>query len=99
MLNLVSLLFSVFFVALTGWTLVTFVTKDDSQKLIKEELGNIFEITKMLLVSIKSVIQILIKASFPSNSDETTSDNVNGVDEQLLKFVPPISDKQEDEAA
>ena len=94
MLNVITVFFSLFIFGLAGWTLTTFVTKDDSQKVIKEELENIFEITKRLLLSIKSLIQILTKASFSSNSDKAT-----GVDEQLLKFVPSISDNQEDKAA
>ena len=99
MLTVITLFFSLFIVSLAGWTLATFVTKDDSQKVIKGELENIFDITKRLLLSIKSLIQILAKASFSSNSDESTPNNPTGVDEQLLKFVPPTSDNQEDKAA
>ncbi len=94
MFTVITVFFSLFIVGLAGWTLTIFVTKDDSQKFIKEELSNMFEITKMLLLSIKSLIQILTTAAFSSKSDEST-----GVDEQLLKFVPPISNKQEDKAA
>ena len=94
MLNVIIVFFSLFIFGLTGWTLTTFVSKDDSQKVIKGELENMFDITKRLLLSIKSLIQILTKASFSSNSDKAT-----GVDEQLLKFVPSISDNQEDKAA
>ena len=94
MLNVITVFFSLFIFGLTGWTLTTFVSKDDSQKVIKVELENMFNITKRLLLSIKSLIQILTKASFSSNSDKATE-----VDEQLLKFVPSISDNQEDKAA
>ena len=94
MLNVITVFFSLFIIGLTGWTLTTFVSKDDSQKVIKGELENMFDITKRLLLSIKSLIQILTKASFSSNSDKAT-----GVDEQLLNFVPSISDNQEDKAA
>ena len=94
MLNVIIVFFSLFIFGLTGWTLTTFVSKDDSQKVIQEELEKMFDITKRLLLSIKSLIQILTKASFSSNSDKAT-----GVDEQLLKFVPSISDNQEDKAA
>ena len=86
---------SVLFVfALIGWTIAILLTKKESEKLIKEELGNMFEITKMLLVSINSLIKLLINCSFPSGSDES-----KGIDEQLLKFVPPVSDKQEENKA
>ena len=99
MLNVITVFVSLFIFGLAGWTLTTFVTKDDSQKVIKGELENMFDITKRLLLSIKSLIQILTKASFSSNSDKAISDKATGVDEQLLKFVPSISDNQEDKAA
>ena len=79
---------------LIGWTIATLLTKKESEKLIKEELGNMFAITKMLLVSINSLIKLLINSSFPSGSDES-----KGIDEQLLKFVPLVSDKQEENNA
>ncbi len=94
MLNIITVFFTLFIIGLTGWTLTTFVSKDDSQEAIKGELENMFDITKRLLLSIKNLIQILIRASFSSNSDKTT-----GVDEQLLNLVPSISDNQEDKAA
>ncbi len=97
MFTLVTLLSSIFFIGLTGWTITTYLTKEDSQKLIQEELGNLFEITKMFFVSVKSLIQLLSKASFPSNSDESTSSDSTGIDDQLLKFVPPMA--EEDKAA
>ena len=99
MFNYITVFFSLIIFGLTGWTLTTFVSKDDSQKVIKGELENIFEITKRLLLSIKSLIKILTKASFSSNADKTTSAKATEVDEQLLKFVPSISDNQEDKAA
>ncbi len=99
MLSIIIVFSSLFIVSLAGWTLSTFVTNDDSQKVIKEELQNIFEITKMLLLSIKSLIQILTNASFLSKSEGSTANKPTGVDEQLLKIVPPISDSQENKAA
>ncbi len=92
MFTLLIIFFSLFFIGLTGWTITTYITKEDSQKLIKEELGNLLEISKMFFVSIKSLIQLLSKTSFPSNSEESIE-----IDDQLLKFVPPI--KEEDKAA
>ncbi|KGG14870.1 MULTISPECIES: hypothetical protein [unclassified Prochlorococcus] len=94
MLTILTVLFSLFFIGLTGWTITTYVTKEEFQKLIKEELSNMFEITKMFFVSIKSLIQLLIKASFPSVLDESIE-----IDDQLLKFVPKTSDKQEENKA
>ena len=64
MLNVITVFFSLFIFGLAGWTLTTFVSKDDSQKVIKGELENMLDITKKLLISINSLIQILTKASF-----------------------------------
>ncbi len=94
MFTIVSIAFYLFVIVITGWTITTYLTKEDSQKLIKEELSNMLEITKMFFVSIKSLIQLLIKASSVSNSDESTE-----IDDQLLKFVPKTSEKQEDNKA
>ncbi len=89
MLSLITVVLSTFFIVLTGWTFTTFVTKDDSQKLIQEELGNMFDITKMLAVSIRSLIQILIKASFLSHSDYSSigdnSDNVISISDNEIE--------------
>ena len=94
MLTFFTLAFSLFVMGLTGWTFITYVTKEESQKLIKEEISNMLEIAKMFFVSVKSLIQLLIKSSFTSNSDESTE-----LDDQLLKFVPKSSDKQEENEA
>ena len=91
MVTFFVVVFAVLVIGLTGWTITTYVSKDDSQPLIKEELGNMLEITKMLFVSIRSLVQLLRKASFHSISDESTE-----IDDQLLKFVPKTSEKQED---
>ncbi len=94
MFTLFSLVVSLFVLSLIVWTIATLVTKKEFEKLIREELRNMFEITRMLLVSVKSLIQLLIKSSFPSKSNES-----NGIDEQLLKFVPPVSEKQDENKA
>ncbi len=94
MLNFFSVIFPLLFVGLAGWTFTTYLTKKDSQKHIKDELSNMLELAKMFFVSIKNLFQLLIKASFSSNSDELTE-----IDDQLLKFVPKTSDKQEDDKA
>ena len=91
MFTIFTIAFYLFVIVIAGWTITTYLTKEDSQKLIKEELTNMLEITKMFFVSIKSLIQLLIKASSVSNSDESTE-----IDDQLLKFVPKTSEKQED---
>ncbi len=82
-------------IILIGWTIITYFMKEDSQKLIKQEIGNMFEITQMFLVSMKSLIQLLIKASFNSN----LSDESKEIDDQLLKFVPKTSGNQDENKA
>ncbi len=94
MLILIALMVVSFLVGLIGWTVVTLVTKKESEKLIKVELSNMFKITSMFAVSIKTLIQILMKSSFTPKGNESTQ-----IDEQLLKFVPPVSKKQEDDKA
>ncbi len=94
MLAFFAVIFALLVVGLTGWTISTLATKNESREPIQEELSNMFKITKMLFVSIKSLTQILKEASFPSKSDASSE-----IDEQLLKFVPPISDKQEENKA
>ena len=81
--------FSLFIVALTGLTIATLVTKKESEKLIKEELGNMFEITKMLLLSIKNLVRLLIKTSCTLNLDESI--------EETQDNVVAISDKQQED--
>ena len=94
MLTFFNVVFLLCAIGLTGWTVTTYLVKENSQKLIKEELTNIFEISKMFFSSIKSLVLLLGKASFPTNSDALTE-----IDDQLLKFVPKTSDKQEENKA
>ena len=89
MLNLITLSFSLFFIGLTGWMLTTYLIKENSQKLIQEELTNLFDICKMFFVSLKSLIEVLAKYSISSQSSEVNPPESNGLGEQLLKFVQP----------
>ena len=85
MFTLFKVSFSLFFIGLTGWTVTTYLVKEDSQKFIKEELKNLFDNCKMLLVSIKTLIGVLIKNSFSFESGEAKE-----FDDQLLKLVQPV---------
>ena len=98
MFTLITVFFSLLFIALTGWTITTYLVKEDSQKSIKEELGNLFDINKILFVSLKSLIGVLAKYSFPSDSSEATCADSNELDEQLLNFVQPVQPVQPVEA-
>lgn len=90
MFTLITVSFSLFFIALTGWTIITYLGKEHSQKFIEEELKNLFDICKMVLVSLKTLIGVLAKYSFSSDSSETTPLESNGLDEQPLRFVQPV---------
>ena len=49
-----------------------------------------FDICKMFFVSLKSLIGLLAKYSFSSDSSEVNPPDSNGLGEQLLKFVQPV---------
>ena len=90
MLTLIKVSFSLFFIGLTGWTVTTYLVKEDSQKFIKEELKNLFDNCKMLFVSIKTLIGVLTKHSFSSESGEARPTESKEFDDQLLKLVQPV---------
>ena len=90
MFTLIKVSFSLFFIGLTGWTVTTYLVKEDSQKFIKEELKNLFDICKMLFVSIKTLIGVLAQHSFPSESGEARPAESKEFDDQLVKIVQPI---------
>ena len=86
------------FICLTGWTVTTYLVKEDSQKSIKEELGKVFDIFKMLFIAIKSLIGVLLKHSSPSDTGDEAPAKSTGIDDQLLKMVPPVETFDEDTA-
>ncbi len=90
MFNLITVSFSLFFIGLTGWTITTYLVKEDSQKFIEEELKNLFDICKMFFVFLKTLIGVLAKYSFSSNSSEANTAESNGLEEEPLRFIQPI---------
>ncbi len=82
MATVIIVSFSLFLFSITGWTITTYLVKDDSQKFIKEELKNLFDICKMFYVSLKSLIGILAQYSFSSDPSQTNTEEANGLDEQ-----------------
>ena len=90
MFTLLKVSFSLFFIGLTGWTVTTYLVKEDSQKFIKEELKNLFENCKMLFLSIKTLIGVLTKHSFSSGSVKERPAESKEFDDQLLKLVQPV---------
>ncbi|WP_320674077.1 hypothetical protein [Prochlorococcus sp. MIT 1341] len=87
MFTLITVSCSLFLIGLTGWTVTTYFVRKDSQKFIKEELKNLSDIFKMFFVSLKSLIKVLAKASFSSDSSEDTPAESTGMDEQALTLV------------
>ncbi len=80
MLNLITITISLFLIVLTGWIFTTYFIKKDSQKGIREELTNLFDICKKFFISLKNLIRVL--AIYTLNSEER---KVTPVDETLLK--------------
>ena len=87
MSTLITVSFSLFFLALTGWTITTYFVKEDSQKDIKDELQNLFNNFKMFFISIKNLILILAKQSFSSDSSEINPTKSNKLNENPLSLV------------
>ena len=61
MSTLIVVSFSMIVIGLTGWTIATYLIKEDSKKFIKEELANLLDICKLFFSSLKSLIVILVK--------------------------------------
>ena len=98
MLTLVTVSISLFFIILAGWTLTTFFLKKDSQKFIKEELTNLFDICKKFSISLKNLIGILASNSLSYESSETNpvEETQLNKDEQPLNLVKPLKESEEE---
>ena len=92
MLTLITISICLFLIFVTGWTLTTYFIKKDSQNLIRKELKNLFDVCKMLVISLKTLIEILASSSFSSESEEVNAveTTISGEDEQLLSLVHPV---------
>ena len=92
MLTLITISICLFLIFLTGWTLTTYFIKKDSQNLIRKELKNLFNVCKMLVISLKTLIEILASSSFSSESEEVNAveTTISDEDEQLLSLVHPV---------
>ena len=86
----------VFFLVLglAGWTFSTLMSKGKHQDEITQELGNIFEILKLLTSSITALVKLLMKDSISSAKDEDFQPISSNVID-LLK----LEKKDKDEAA
>ena len=97
MLTLFTVSIGLFFICLAGWTLVTYFLKNDSQKFIREELMNLFDICKKFSISLKNLVRILISNSLSSESSEANpiDETILDKDEQPLNLVQPIHEIEE----
>ena len=87
MSTLITVSFSLCFLALTGWTVTTYFVREDSQKDIKDELKNLFNNFKMFFISLRNLILILAKQSFSSDSSEINPTQSNKLNENPLSLV------------
>ena len=84
MFTLITVSLSLFFLALTGWTITTYFVREDSQKGIKDELKNMLNIFKIFFISIKNLILILAQQSFSSHSSKINPTKANELNENSL---------------
>ncbi len=84
-------LICLFFILVASWTFTTYFIKKDSQKLIREELKNILDISNKFFLSIKNLLRILASNHLTSKSSEISSTESNILDEvdTPLSLVEP----------
>tara|TARA_B100000579_G_scaffold337425_1_gene288417 strand:- start:293 stop:673 length:381 start_codon:yes stop_codon:yes gene_type:complete len=84
-------LICLFFILVASWTFTTYFIKKDSQKLIREELKNILDISNKFFLSIKNLLRILASDHLTSKSSEISSTESNILDEvdTPLSLVEP----------
>ena len=95
MFTLITVSLSLFFLALTGWTITTYFVREDSQKGIKDELKNMLNIFKIFFISIKNLILILAQQSFSSHSSKINPTKANELNENPLSSLVEISKELE----
>ena len=95
MFTLITVSLSLFFLALTGWTITTYFVREDSQKGIKDELKNMLNIFKMFFISIKNLTLILAQKSFSSHSSIINPTKANELNKNSLLSLVETSKKIE----
>ena len=93
MLTFFTLSICLILIFLTGWTVTTYLVKKNSQKLIRVELKNLFDISKKLFVSLKNLIGILSSDSLSTYFIEANATEEKGIekDEEIIRPVQPNS--------
>tara|TARA_Y100001968_G_scaffold314554_1_gene340086 strand:+ start:177 stop:584 length:408 start_codon:yes stop_codon:yes gene_type:complete len=97
MFTFIAVSFSLLVVFLSGWTITTYFVKEDSQQVIKKELKNLYNISKMFFISIKNLIEILVRNSLSSYSSErstteTTTTGSRESEEHSLSLFKPVKE-------
>ena len=90
MFTLITASLFLLFIVLTGWTITAYLVKKESQQSIAKELTNLLNLNKMLFVSLKSLVEVLVKHSFFSDSSEETPADSIELDEQLSEVVESV---------
>lgn len=93
MLRLITLsIFSL--ILLTGWTIATYFMKQNSQKVIEEEIKNLFDICKKFFISIKNLIIILVNNSLTSIFNKANLMDKKELDENKgeISLIEPIQE-------
>ncbi len=91
MFPLITVSFSIFIFGITGWTLTTYLVKEDSQQVITDELKKLYEICKDLVASLRSLVGILAKYSRPFDSNKSTSSDADPINVETLKAVQQVA--------
>ena len=94
MLTSIPVSICILFILLTGWTLTTYLIKENSQTFIREELKNLFNICKKFFMSLQNLIEILASNSLSLESREANpvEENVLNEDEQPLNLIQPVQE-------
>ncbi len=96
MLSLITVSICLFFTFLVGWTLTTYIVKEESQKLIRAELKNLLDVSRTLFVSIKNLIAVLVSNSLSYQPSEVklAEPNVLDENEQTLSLIESIENAE-----
>ena len=96
MLTLITISICLFIIVLTVWTLSTYFIKKDSQKLIREEVKNLFNACKQLFESLINLIGVLTSHSISNESieEDQVKKTILNEDEQLLSLIQPVREME-----
>ncbi len=91
MFSLITVSLSIFIFGITGWTITTYLVKEDSQQVVTEELKNLYDICKELVASLRRLVGILTKYTLTFDSNKSTSSAANPINIEPLKAVQEVT--------